>query len=861
MAAILLTLWTVGAEARRQLVFGGMQKAAKGEPSARPLDTVSSMSGANAGGARFNPLEHMSGIAPYHDAVHGVDSSTPPKGCSVRAAAWLIRHSCIAANSDEYADYMKPFVEKVEGKRESLKRFMSTETMENPLSFLAEWQNRITDDMVSQLTEPGKDDAFKLGRLMKSLYPHLLPPTSERKRDWIEVEDESNDDVTKKKKKKKHSKDKKKKKTGRRSPFKVFSASSTRDIETAQSFIRGAFPKVQAGGGDGDGKIVSLIKVPNDDQNWAESLTPHKICPAFNKERGKPEAQVWLEIWATPTLARLNRMLPRDYQLTLDDVVAMLMFCGYESVTLPERSSRFCSLKLFTERDFKAFGSWFDLKYWYQVGYGAKYSPFLGVQWLNSTTHLLTSVGAPSHNLGETLDLKAGKDKLPTPRLPPGEQHEQLLGVYFTHREEPPLVLTALGLWNETAPNPFKMEDKRLWVTSHLLPFLGHVALERLDCSNRSTETLLSTEYDVELDLEDDQDGLASQQQGFVRVIVNGAVQKLDHCKDGPGGSCEIAKFEKFVAERVRLYGNLTEGLLVMTPPASPFGHEMDDGEDCALDAFAQSLTSLFDHVVPLHGSPNQLFTYSAPSRDGRASSLELQVWIPPQSINELFAHHVWNSSLVLADEIALGKVDVRDKIVLELGAGAGIPSIVAAISGDAKHVVLTDFDDPAMIDNLRKNVSKVIHDHELDETIFSVQGLTWGSDPSSVLGLTECSQGFDVILLADCIWNGFAHEVLIASLKACLRKPIPTRDGPQASFIQLVSGFHSGRACVRHFLRKAEQVGLVETGEWTETSVDKRTRHWGWDLLEDGSEPEQEVETESERNKWVLTGQLAWRI
>ncbi|KAM0789347.1 hypothetical protein ACM66B_000179 [Microbotryomycetes sp. NB124-2] len=570
-AATSLLAWCIiGASARRQLVFDVLQPGNGNDDGlvAFEHDTLSSMPDTGTDRLQFNPLEHMSGIAPYHDAVHGDDSSRPPRGCHVRSAAWLIRHSCIAANSDEYADYMKPFADKIDDARSHLKHFLADKE-DNPLSFLKEWRNPITQEMVSQLTEPGKQDAFKLGRLMKSLYPTLLPPRNLGKRGGAKFEPEEDDidddnvavseshTKSKTNKNKKHRKDKKKNKGGHKQkspPFKVFSASSTRDVETAQSFIRGAFPKHQAGGGDGDGKVVALIKVPNEDPNWAESLTPHKICPAFNKERGKPEAQIWLEVWATPTLARLNRLLPREFQLSLDDVVAMLMFCGYESVTLPERSSRFCSLDLFTERDFKAFGSWFDLKYYYQVGYGAKYSPHLGVQWLNTSTHLLTSIDGPAHDFVDVTGIKTGKDKdkLPTPRLPPGEQHEQLLFPFFTHREEPPVVLTALGLWNESAPNPFKMEDKRLWVTSHLLPFLGHVALERLDCSSPPHVDDHELDHGTETRL--------ARQPDFIRIIVNGAVQKLDSCKDGPGGSCEIGKFEKFVAERVKLYGNLTEG-------------------------------------------------------------------------------------------------------------------------------------------------------------------------------------------------------------------------------------------------------------------------------------------------------------
>lgn len=59
-----------------------------------------------------------------------------------------------------------------------------------------------------------------------------------------------------------------------------------------------------------------------------------KICPAFTKEAGKPEARLWLEIFGYAPLARLHKMVP-DVDWSLDDVIAMFMFCGYESVVRP----------------------------------------------------------------------------------------------------------------------------------------------------------------------------------------------------------------------------------------------------------------------------------------------------------------------------------------------------------------------------------------------------------------------------------------------------------------------------------------------------------------------------------------------
>lgn len=46
----------------------------------------------------------------------------------------------------------------------------------------------------------------------------------------------------------------------------------------------------------------------------------------------------------------------------------------------------------------------------------------------------------------------------------------------------------------------------------------------------------------------------------------------------------------------------------------------------------------------------------------------------------------------------------VKGKTVLELGAGAGLPSLVCALNG-ASQTVVTDYPDAELIDNLRYNI------------------------------------------------------------------------------------------------------------------------------------------------------------
>lgn len=88
------------------------------------------------------------------------------------------------------------------------------------------------------------------------------------------------------------------------------------------------------------------------------------------------------------------------------------------------------------------------------------------------------------------------------------------------------------------------MDHGRRWKTSHVLPFLGHVALERINCPAKGPDVHTTDARTPHFRPEDD----------FIRVIVNGAVQELESCKDGPGRSCPMDAFGKFVAERVERY-------------------------------------------------------------------------------------------------------------------------------------------------------------------------------------------------------------------------------------------------------------------------------------------------------------------
>lgn len=111
---------------------------------------------------------------------------------------------------------------------------------------------------------------------------------------------------------------------------------------------------------------------------------------------------------------------------------------------------------------------------------------------------------------------------------------------------------------------------------------------------------------------------------------------------------------------------------------------EEEEEDDDPLELFSSSLATLFSIFTPSLGSPSSLFTYTPPASSSSSSSRlqSITVRIPPQIKNELFTHYQWMSGIKLADRIVLGEIEVRGKKVLELGAGTGLPGLMAGKLG-----------------------------------------------------------------------------------------------------------------------------------------------------------------------------------
>ena len=124
--------------------------------------------------------------------------------------------------------------------------------------------------------------------------------------------------------------------------------------------------------------------------------------------------------------------------------------------------------------------------------------------------------------------------------------------------------------------------------------------------------------------------------------------------------------------------------------------------------------------------------------------------------------HSLWGERLAECGKICAKiimdeeyDVHVKDKCILELGAGSGLPSMCAARKG-AKNVVCTDYPDEPLIDNIRHNMDKYSN--------AKVIGFKWGDDPTAVLNMNS-GEKYDIIILSDVIFNDNQHRQLLRSI------------------------------------------------------------------------------------------------
>ncbi|OSD07813.1 hypothetical protein PYCCODRAFT_1449006 [Trametes coccinea BRFM310] len=184
--------------------------------------------------------------------------------------------------------------------------------------------------------------------------------------------------------------------------------------------------------------------------------------------------------------------------------------------------------------------------------------------------------------------------------------------------------------------------------------------------------------------------------------------------------------------------------------------------------------------------------TVTTYTRERKASTSSTDDWstidIRLVGSHPLWGHHLWNASRAFASYLDDHPELYRGGSVLELGAGGALPGIVAAKNG-ARTVVLTDYPDVALIDNISHNVRANIPERE--RAGVHVEGYIWGHPIEPLLRHLpddgEEKKAFDLIILSDLIFNHSQHDAMLKSCDLALSKR-KGKDGPDASGNQSLS-------------------------------------------------------------------------
>lgn len=195
----------------------------------------------------------------------------------------------------------------------------------------------------------------------------------------------------------------------------------------------------------------------------------------------------------------------------------------------------------------------------------------------------------------------------------------------------------------------------------------------------------------------------------------------------------------------------------------------MSDTEDIELggDLFAEP-----ENFLP----PPPESHFVTHTRDGGKAPGKIDLKLVGSS--PLWGHLLWNAGKYTAqyldkhaDKLVTGKK------VLELGAAAGLPSLICGVNR-ALRVICTDYPDPDLLSHIQYNVD---HCEGLDRSKVLVKGFIWGQDVtqlcydqlsgSDLPSKIEEEDKFDLIILSDLNFNHTEHSKLLSNCRDALKR------------------------------------------------------------------------------------------
>ncbi|KAF7311381.1 Phosphoglycerate mutase-like protein [Mycena kentingensis (nom. inval.)] len=303
----------------------------------------------------------------------------------------------------------------------------------------------------------------------------------------------------------------------------VWSAGQQRCVDTATFFARGYLSQGNYLSEPSANRANIIVLPDSVNYTFANSLTPSAGCPQYASGDTSSVAGTFRLSYQPRIAARLNKFLD-GLQLNATDIGVMMDLCGFQ--TAVNGDTRFCGL--FEESEWRLYEYAHDLNYYYGSGPGNPFSATVGFPWVSAVAELFS--------------LGPGKT------TPGGNITPPPLVMGFTHDNNLPPILSALGLWNTSSERGVyplsltKPNEKRKFRSSNVVAFRGYVALERMACSS----------------VEDVQNNGTTHL--FVRVRVDRAPVEIPGCASGPGSTCPLQQFTEYVHKtRARAAGDFVD--------------------------------------------------------------------------------------------------------------------------------------------------------------------------------------------------------------------------------------------------------------------------------------------------------------
>ncbi|KAK7966785.1 uncharacterized protein PG986_001062 [Apiospora aurea] len=495
--------------------------SAAGQPLA-PAQDINLPAGANAA----EPLKWLGANGPWFagDNVNGI-SADVPENCYVDQAAYVSRHGSRFPDQGAYNGWV------------SLQQKLSAGgyTASGALSFMPSWKTVLTNPskQIAMESPTGVKEAQDMGYQLRTRYPDLY---------------KDGDD------------------------FMVWANNYTRVLQTAQMFVRGFL------GWESDslGSIVSVTSkgFPG---GIGDSLAPSDMCPNFADSEGSEQQSVWDKIWIPPVQARLNSLISGNLTLTAGDITSIPYLCGYES-QITGRLSPWCDV--LTSEELKSYQYSNDMRYFYGIGPGTGLNKKMMTPYLDALMGLFTQ----GPNVTGT---KADGSSFDVPKLL----------VSFLNDGQLTELVTSSGVFDaQPLLSPTEKDDSRLWIGSRYVTMRGTIAFERLNCRavsgggsgngtvtttrrscrhktaqpttlssmvrNATATPVSSSSSSVPVPTITGTPA-AQKNATYIRIRLNDAVYPVPSCQNGPGRSCLLDNYVKYVGEKYAAEGDWLENCAV----------------------------------------------------------------------------------------------------------------------------------------------------------------------------------------------------------------------------------------------------------------------------------------------------------